>query len=265
MAFVERPGARVYWNALGRGEPVVLVMGLGCSSALWFRVAPRLARSHRVILIDNRGTGQTRVGSALVHRVGTMAADIAAVLDAAGERSAHLVGFSMGGMISQQFAIDFPDRIRTLALLGTHPGGHWAVQADAKVRRLLFAKATMSAEEGLRAMRPFMYARDTPDALFEEDALVRVANAPGARDYKAQLYALLYWSSYRQLPALRMPVLVMHGLQDALIPPANARLIAARLRHARLVELPRASHWLMTDCNEETLQALTGHLREHRG
>jgi 3-oxoadipate enol-lactonase len=265
MAFVERPGARVYWNALGRGEPVVLIMGLGCSSAMWFRVAPGLARSHRVILVDNRGTGQTRVDAALVHRVGTMAADVAAVLDAAGERSAHVVGFSMGGMIAQQFAIDFPARTRSLSLLGTNPGGHWTVQADLHVRALLFAKATMSAEESLRAMRPFMYATDTPDALFEEDALVRVANAPSARDYKAQLYALLYWSAYRQLPALRMPVLVVHGLQDALIPPRNGRLIASQVPHARLVELPQASHWMMTDRNDETMRALSDHLREHRG
>ncbi|MFM7705390.1 MAG: alpha/beta fold hydrolase, partial [Rubrivivax sp.] len=61
MAFVERDGARIFWNSLGQGEPVVLVMGLGCSSAMWFRIAPQLARTHRVILLDNRGAGRTRV------------------------------------------------------------------------------------------------------------------------------------------------------------------------------------------------------------
>ena len=77
MAFVARQDARIYWNSLGKGEPVVLVMGLGCSSAMWFRIAPKLARSHRVILVDNRGSGQTRVRHALVHRVPAMAADLA--------------------------------------------------------------------------------------------------------------------------------------------------------------------------------------------
>ena len=118
MAFVERPqGARIWWGSMGRGEPVVMLMGLGCSSALWFRVAPRLARTHRVILIDNRGTGQTHVPGAVVHRVPHMAADVAAVLDAAGEPDAHVIGFSMGGMIAQQVAVDFPHRVRSLALL----------------------------------------------------------------------------------------------------------------------------------------------------
>lgn len=265
MAFAERPqGARIWWGSMGQGEPVVMLMGLGCSSALWFRIAPRLARTHRVILIDNRGTGQTHVPGAVVHRVAHMAADVAAVLDAAGESDAHVIGFSMGGMIAQQFAVDFPARVRSLALLGTNPGGPRAIMAAASVRRLLFDKATMSPEQALVAMRPYTYGRDTPDALFEEDSLVRIANQPSARDYKAQLYALLYWSAYRQLHALGMPTLVVHGLQDALIPPANGRLIASRVRTARLVELPHASHWLMTDATDDCLQALRRHLDDRR-
>ncbi len=264
MAFVDRPDARIYWNSLGEGEPVVLVMGLGCSSAMWFRVAPQLARTHRVILLDNRGSGQTRVRNVLVHRVPTMAADVAAVLDAAGETSAHVVGFSMGGMISQQFGIDFPSRLRSLTLIGTHPGGPWAVQAGSAVRQLLFDKAHMSAEESLRRMRPYTYGLHTPDHLFEEDALVRLANQPAARDYQAQLYGLIYWSAYLQLPQVTASTLVMHGLQDALIPPANAQLIASRLPKVNVVEFPKASHWLMTDSNADCLQALRQHLNKNR-
>jgi 3-oxoadipate enol-lactonase len=265
MAFVERPrGARIWWGSMGRGEPVVMLMGLGCSSALWFRIAPSLARTHRVILIDNRGTGQSRAPGAVVHRVAHMAADVDAVLQAAGESDAHVIGFSMGGMIAQQFASDFPNRVRSLALLGTNPGGPRTIQAAAPVRRLLFDKAKMSPQEALLAMRPYTYGRDTPDALFEEDTLVRIANQPTARDYTAQLLALLYWSAYRQLAALRVPLLVIHGLQDALIPPGNGRLIASQVRLARLVELPHASHWLTTDATEDCLEALRVHLDDRR-
>ncbi len=264
MPIVSRDGARIYWTGLGRGEPVVLVMGLGCSSAMWFRVAPVLARTHRVILIDNRGSGHTRVPFFVVHRVNAMSEDIGAVLDAAGESSAHLIGFSMGGMIAQQFCVDHPDRVRSLALLGTHCGTPWAIQAEASVRKLLFDKANMGPEESLRAMRPYTYAAKTPDRLFEEDAVVRLANMPSARDYQAQLFALFYWSVYLQLPELDLPVLVLHGLQDALIPSANGALLASRLRHSRLVELPEASHWLMTDSNSACLNELGDHLARNR-
>lgn len=263
MAFVDRQDARIYWNSLGQGEPVVLIMGLGCSSAMWFRVAPQLARTHRVILLDNRGTGQTRVRHVVVHRVSSMAADVAAVLDAAGEQSAHVIGFSMGGMIAQQFVIDYSHRVRSLTLLGTHPGGPWAVQAAPRVRQLLFAKAHMSAEESLNQMRPHTYAHQTPHALFEEDALVRLANQPTARDYQAQLFGLIYWSAYQHLPSMSVPTLVMHGLQDELIPPANGKLIASRITNSNLIELPDASHWLMTDSNAKCMRSIKQHLQQH--
>lgn len=265
MTFAQSQGAQIHWTSLGRGSPVVLIMGLGCSSALWFRVAPRLAKTHRVILLDNRGVGQTRTPAAVVHRVPHMAADVAAVLDAAGETSAHVVGFSMGGMIAQQLAVDHPARVRTLSLLGTHSGGIWAIQASAEVRHLLFTKNRMSHEEGLRAMRPYTYARKTHDAWFDEDALVRLANQPSPRGYEAQLYGLIGWSAYLELPRLSCPTLVMHGLQDELIVPANGRILANRIRGARLIELADASHWLMTDQTEAVVSALLTHIEGHSG
>lgn len=264
MPFVERGDARIFWNAIGEGEPVVLVMGLGCSSAVWFRVAPKLARRHRVILLDNRGVGQTTVRHYVVHRVSSMAADIAAVLDAAGEASAHIVGFSMGGMISQQFAIDFPRRVRSLALLGTHPGGVWAAQASSHVRDLLFAKGDTPVAQSMSEMRAYTYARETPDELFDEDVVVRAANAPTKRGLQAQLFALIGWSAYLDLPRLRCPTLILHGLQDALIPPANGRLLASRIPGSTLVEYPDASHWLTTDQNARCVDALLDHLQAHR-
>ncbi|MFM2210543.1 MAG: hypothetical protein RIQ96_2186, partial [Pseudomonadota bacterium] len=75
---------------------------------------------------------------------------------------------------------------------------------------------------------------------------------------------LIYWSAYQSLSQVSAPTLVMHGLQDALIPPANGRLIAARLPQATLLELPEASHWLMTDSTAECLQAIGQHLTKHR-
>ena len=260
MPFIDNDGARVHWTSLGKGEPVVLIMGLGCSSALWFRIAPRLAMAHRVIMLDNRGCGRTVVPQTVVYRVRQMASDVAAVLDAAGEARAHVVGFSMGGMIAQQFALDFPSRVPTLSLLGTHPGGIWAVQASSEVRRLLFAKDHMTAEESLHAMRPYTYARDTSDALFGEDAAVRLAHSPTLRGYHAQLYALIGWQAYLDLPRLRVPTLVMHGLQDELIPPTNGRLLASRIEGARLVELEQASHWITTDQTERCVSELLAHM-----
>jgi 3-oxoadipate enol-lactonase len=247
MAFVDNRGARISWHSMGSGVPLVMLMGLGCSSAMWFRLAPLLARHYRVILLDNRGVGSTEVQHFVVHRVTNMASDVAAVLDAAGESRAHILGFSMGGMISQEFALDYPERVLSLTLLGTNCGGAHAILADPQVWRLLFAKGDLTPEEALRIMHPYTYAKATKESIVEEDFLVRLANYPTQRGYEAQLYGLMGWSSYMRLPRLTCPTLVVHGLEDQLIPPANGRLLASRIPGAELVELEDASHWLHSD------------------
>ena len=256
MAFVEHEGARVYWYEIGKGEPVVLIMGLGCSAAMWFRLAPRLAQRHRVIMLDNRGAGRTEVQYFVTHRITSMARDVTAVLDAAGEATAHVLGFSMGGMIAQQLAIDRPGRIRSLTLLGTHCGGMHTVLADSKVTNLLFSKGSLTPEQALRVMQPYVYAPTTPASLIDEDHAVRLASYPSHRDYQAQLYGLMSWSSYSYLPRIRIPTLVIHGLEDRLIPPENGRLLARRIPDARLVELSNASHFAHTDQLEAVAREL---------
>lgn len=258
MPFVERDDARIHWYEMGRGEPIVMIMGLGCSSAMWFRLAPLLACHHRVILLDNRGSGQTEVKYFVSHRITAMAEDVVAVLDAAGESTAHILGFSMGGMIAQQLAIDHPGRVRTLTLLATHCGSAHAVLADPKVTNLLFAKGSMTPEQSLNVMAPYVYAKETPAHLIAEDAAVRLATYPTLRDHQGQLNGLLYWSAHAQLRRIQVETLVLHGLEDQLIPPANGRMLAERIPHARLIELPKASHWASTDQTEAVATAIEG-------
>jgi 3-oxoadipate enol-lactonase len=247
MAFVDNGGARIHWSAVGAGPPLLLVMGLGCGAAMWFRIAPLLARDFRVILMDNRGMGQTTVPNAMVHRVPDMASDIAAVLDAAGEASCHLVGLSMGGMIAQEFAVSQTARLRSLTLMATNCGNLHSVLAQREVWQLLFNKSRMPVEEALALMRPHTYARATPMELIDEDHLVRIANHPSKRDYEAQLYGLIGWTSFSRLQRIQCPTLVVHGLEDALIPPQNGRILSEHIPGSQLLELENASHWLHSD------------------
>jgi 3-oxoadipate enol-lactonase len=186
MAIVQSDGAHIYWHSLGRGEPLVLIMGLGCSSAMWFRLAPLLARRYRVIMLDNRGVGRTEVDHFVVHRVSTMASDVVAVLAAAGEANAHVLGLSMGGMIAQQLALDHPQCVRSLMLAATNCGGPHAVLAEREVWRLMFSKTSMDPNEALAAMQPYTYAKATPQSRVDEDSVVRLAAYPSTRGYQAQ-------------------------------------------------------------------------------
>src|SRR6266852_6551053 len=88
MPFVENQGTKIYWDEQGQGAPVLLIMGLGYSSALWHRTRPVLAQRYRTVAFDNRGVGLSDVPPA-PYSIATMAADAAAVLDAAGVARAH--------------------------------------------------------------------------------------------------------------------------------------------------------------------------------
>src|SRR5262249_34033775 len=108
-------GTRLYWETHGAGDPVLLIMGLGANAYDWHRTIPWLAERYRVIAFDNRGAGRSDVPSG-GYTIAQMADDTAAVLDAAGLDTAHVVGASLGGMIAQRLALAHPRRLRSLVL-----------------------------------------------------------------------------------------------------------------------------------------------------
>ena len=117
MPFTENRGVKIYWEEEGKGAPVLLIMGLGWPSYMWYRTKPLVAKQYRTITFDNRGAGRGGVPPG-PYPLATMASDAAAVLDAAGVESAHFYGVSMGGMIAQEFALQYPKRVKSL-ILGT--------------------------------------------------------------------------------------------------------------------------------------------------
>src|SRR5512132_2898485 len=110
-------GVRLHWEDTGgSGPPVLLVMGLGMNATGWWRTVPVLAQAGlRVLAFDNRGVGRSDRPPG-PYTVAEMADDCAAVLDAAGEETAHVYGISLGGMIAQEFALRHPGRLRSLVL-----------------------------------------------------------------------------------------------------------------------------------------------------
>src|ERR1700733_10571100 len=115
MPYATSNGTQIYWEESGTGEPLLLLMGRGYSSLMWHRTRPVVSAHYRTILFDNRGVGKSDVPSG-AYSITQMASDAAAVLDAAGIASAHVFGVSMGGMIAQEFAINYPDRVNRLVL-----------------------------------------------------------------------------------------------------------------------------------------------------
>lgn len=265
VSVLERPdGARIWWTSEGDGEPVVLVMGLAYPSDMWFRVAPALAKEHRVLRLDNRGAGRTGDVPGAPYSVETMASDVLAVLDEAGETSAHVIGASMGGLIAQEIALTAPEKVRSLVLACTHPGTAHAVW-DPEALALLTNRANLTPRQAAEASIPFNYAAGTPRERMEEDWAVRLPLACTPAGYLAQVQGSSAWSGLERLPSLRVPTLVVHGAGDRLVPAENGRRIAQEVLGAELVIIADANHLFFTDQPERTTELLLDWLGRHRG
>jgi 3-oxoadipate enol-lactonase len=261
LPYVSNRGVHLYWETHGSGPPVLLIMGLSFTLEMWFRILPYIQATHQVIVFDNRGIGRSDVPAG-PYTMRTHASDAIAVLDAAGVSAAHVIGASMGGMIAQELALGYPDRVLSLGLGCTSYSGVFAKWPDFRrgPRGLMWLRLAQGDRD--RALRQMIYADSTPEELIEEDIEVRSRCRWTYKGVLNQLAGILMWSSYRRLPAIRVPTLVVHGEEDHLIPIENGRRLASRIPRARFEPISKAGHILMTDQPEETLTHLLRFLRE---
>jgi 3-oxoadipate enol-lactonase len=240
----------LHYESAGAGEaPVLLVMGLGMTATGWWRTVPVLAERLRVLSFDNRGVGRSDRPPG-PYTVAQMADDAMAVLDAAGERSAHVYGVSLGGMIAQEIALRHPERVRRLVLAATTPGGPRARPPDSATLAFFERRAQMPAEEAVWASVPYNYAARTRSEgaqRIAEDIAQRLRFPIEPDPYRAQLAAAVGHDAYGRLSAIGAPTLVVHGAEDRMLPPDNARLLADAIPRAELRVWPRTGHLLFTD------------------
>ena len=227
VSYVRVDGERLKVRVTGEGQPLLLVMGLGGNLEMWTPLERELVPlGFQTISFDAPGTG----GSDPPHtwRRMTGLADLAAgVLDAVGMggESVDVLGVSFGGGIAQELARRHPDRVTRLVLaastcgLGSWPGDPWAT--------ILL----------LSPVGYFVRARSS-----------RLQRPPSLPGYWSQLYAATGWTSLPWLRRIAQPTLVLAGADDALVPVANGRQLAAAIPDARLEVIEGGDHmFLLTD------------------
>jgi 3-oxoadipate enol-lactonase len=242
-------GIRLHYEVLGRiGAPAVLmIQGLGADKHGWDMQRFVLAARYRVITFDNRGAG--RSDKPFGHySLQQMADDAITVLDATGIRTAHVVGASMGGAISQIVALQHQDRVRSLTLACTACRNHpWR-------RELLTGWATIATERGMGVMTreaarwvigPRSFRRLFPAFGW----LGPLAMGRSAHAFAAQVRAILATDETMadQLAQITVPALVLVGNQDILTPRGDSEELAERLPNAELVVISGAAHGFMVE------------------
>jgi pimeloyl-ACP methyl ester carboxylesterase len=235
------PSPRIAWERRGAGAPVVLVHGLGYARWGWEPVADRLAERFEVLLLDNRGIGDSDAPPG-PYTAAEMAADVARVLDEAGLERAHVVGTSLGGMIAQELALAHPDRVDRLVLACTTPGGELAHPIPAGTLSLIAEAATLEPAVALRRFVENALAPGAPRELVERILAHRVVSPQPLPAWQAQAAAGTTFAAGERVRGIRAPTLILHGTEDAVVDVRNADVLGGLIEGARVERFPACGH-----------------------
>jgi pimeloyl-ACP methyl ester carboxylesterase len=268
-------------------EPLLLIMGLGAQMIHWDDEFCRqlAARGFRVIRFDNRDIGKSarmtggkrltafellklrllKIPVAAPYRLIDMARDTVGLMDALGIRTAHLVGASMGGMIAQEVAISFPERVRSLTSIMSTTGNPRIPGPTREAAAVLMAPPPATKEEYFarfaqtwKILRNGSFPED--EALDPERArrtFERGLNPPGVG---RQLRAILASGSRKaRLGNVRTPTLVIHGTVDPLVHPEGGRDTAASIPGAKLLMIEGMGHALPIRMWPQIIDAIDKH------
>lgn len=248
MPFAANGDVQLHYEEHGSGpECIVLIPGLGLPGTAWAPVVEQLAPHLRVLVHEPRGSGDSDAPSSDRYTAETVADDLFAVLDAAGVRQAHLVGFSMGGLISQDFALRYPDRVRSMVLLATYAA------PDEWLRRVLSLRAEMIQKLGMidhfRVFLPFVFSplafRTIPERVHAVETRMQT-NPPAQDAYLRQIEYCLAHSVTAELRDVSAPTTVVCGSHDLLTSFPLCQELATAIPGATYTKFDGASHalWL---------------------
>jgi pimeloyl-ACP methyl ester carboxylesterase len=248
MPTVRSNGIDIYYEEHGSGEPLLLIMGWGCNAATWKPQVPGLAERFRVITFDNRGVGRTSAPKP-AYLIADMVDDTRGLLDALDIERAHVFGISMGGMIAQELAINFPERIDALALGCTSPGSRRAAGHRELLKNISEFNARVGSDgPSLEWFQDFLKRLWTDGAIsrshthLQDFVLSMIRFPPTQHGLRNQSHAVAMHDTYDRLSQIQHRTLVMTGDKDGLIDCENSLILAGRIPNADLKIFPGLKH-----------------------
>ena len=239
----------IYYEIHGPPDapPIVLIGGWASYLWIWFRQIPAFKERYRCVVFDNRGAGRSSKPD-YPYTIEMFANDTVGLMEALDIENAHILGVSMGGLIAQQIAISYPEKVRSLVLVSTHFGGPNHIPIDNKTRALLVAlpTETISLEQ---AMDMRIKATFSPQFIHENRQLIQQIYEWSLK-YPSPLYAQTHQTSATdafnaesEVKQISAPTLILHGDSDFTIPPKNAELLRDSISTSKLILIEGGSHF----------------------
>jgi len=247
-------GIDISYHLIGKGTPLVLIEGLGSDHNSWIHQIADLQAHFTLLLIDNRGIGKS-TGSFGRYSIKQMADDVALLLDHLEIKKAHIVGSSMGGMIAQEFAIGYPDRLDKLVLCATfakHPEMRTMLMKG--IREILTSDADPIIELEPHHIMIEKVASYFFKQVFSESFLMKnrffiaqtlqrnLSNPAHGETFLKQLDAIAHHDTTQRLQDIKAETLVITGDKDRLVLPSCSEFLTAHIPNAQLKVIKDGSH-----------------------
>jgi len=242
---------------------LVLIQGVGFDAGGWNPVLRGLGRRFRLVVLDNRGVGDSDSPTDW-YTVATMVADVVAVLDAERISAAHVLGVSLGGMVAQELAISHPERVKRLVLVSTTSGWPLTYPLPAPSRRMLATAPVLPRKTALRRQVTNMMSRKSilarPHLVESMNDYLRTRSHHPRSRLRQMVAGATYVGGLRQ-HRIRAKTLVLQGSADTVADPRNAGLLTAQIPGANRVTFADAGHLLSWEHPDRFCEVVTAFLR----
>jgi pimeloyl-ACP methyl ester carboxylesterase len=240
------PGARINYEVSGSGDPLLVIRGYGSHMGWWDpEFISVLEKNFQVIRYDHRGTGHS-IHTSGEYSIMSLASDAAGLMQKLGLKKSHVFGLSLGGMVAQELAINWPDRVDSLILGATHCGGPALIPPAPEVMRIMLARAREGKSEPID--EAWLAITFTPSFLLENPRAARAYRERAAKlptepeIISLQAKAAAEFDACDRIPGITAPSWILHGQFDAIVPVGNAFVLQARIPFSRLLILPGMGH-----------------------
>jgi len=256
-------GLSLHYVKEGSGPPIVMITGFGASLEGWQPTSDLLKEHFTVLRLDNRGIG----GSGDLegpYTVDTMGADAAALMAALGYETYHVCGISLGSFAAQALALQFPDRVDKLVLIGSSPGGKVHVAADAEVMTYWQTRGSMEPEarahKGLTLSTHPSWPENNKEE-YEKWVAFSASRKTNPSAVMRQSFAAIAFDHAEKAKQITAETLILHGDSDRLVPLANAEKLHTLIPDSTLVILKMTGHIPIIERPEQTANAIMDFLK----
>ncbi|MEE9378603.1 MAG: alpha/beta hydrolase [Candidatus Lokiarchaeia archaeon] len=236
----------IYYESHGDGFPLIMIFGLSVCLKVWDApLISAVSKRFKTILFDNRGAGQTDIPEG-EYTIKMMADDTVGLMDALNIECANVLGFSMGGIIAQELALNYPEKVEKLILWSSACGGRKTIPPLLAAYKFLFgAIEGLTPERMAKSTIPLIFTKEfiknNPEYITDKIQRILKCRIPYS-SYVRQIKALINGNTCRRLKKLNTPTLIMQGKEDIIDPPKNGEILAELIPNAKLVLFEKSAH-----------------------